>query len=516
MALKRSGEEGGAANSSLSGRAGRALGVNLLNTMASRLGTFAIGVALARIVGPEEFGTFAVALLALLAVLSFNELGVSLAIVRWPGPPREIAPTVTTIAVAASVVIFLVAIAVAPYFCAAMGAPEATDVVRLLSVSVLISGLVATPAAMLQREFRAGPRMVIDQVGNWTGAIVSIVTALAGMGAMSLAVGRLAGAALSGVLFVFYSPIRFGFDRKLVRRLLAFGLPLAGSSVIVFAVTFVDQLLVGAMLGPVALGFYVLAFNLSNWPVAVFSQPVRQVAPATFARLHDDPPAQRRAFVLSAGLLTAVTVPVCLVLTGAAAPLVNLLYGAEWSPAAEALLWLGVLAGLRILFELAYDYLVVLGSTKVVFVVQLVWLAALIPGVYVGAKLAGIAGAAAGQVVVALVVVLPIYLFYLRSCEIGVRNLGGRVAAPLAFGVGVGLMAFGGQQVTSVDVVQLAIAGAAVLAALALQWRGIRAALGRMRSVLSDGEDEPMPHDVATMTATAAPTSTAAPVSVAP
>ena len=41
-------------------------------------------------------------MVALLAVLTFNELGVSLAIVRWPGDPRAIAPTVTTISIASS------------------------------------------------------------------------------------------------------------------------------------------------------------------------------------------------------------------------------------------------------------------------------------------------------------------------------------------------------------------------------------------------------------------------------
>jgi len=394
--------------------------------------------------------------------------------------------------------------------------------VRLMSVSVLISGIVATPAAMLQREFRAGPRMVIDQVGNWSTALVSIATALAGMGAMSLAVGRLVGALLSAVLFLIWSPISFGFDRLVVRKLLAFGLPLAGSSVVVFAVTFVDQFLVGALLGPVALGFYVLAFNLSSWPVAVFSQPVRQVAPATFARLHADPPAQRRSFILSVGLLTAVSVPICLVLTGAATPLVNLLYGAQWSQAAEALVWLGVLAGLRILFELAYDYLVVLGSTRFVFAVQLVWLAALFPGVYIGAKLAGIAGAAAGQVVVGLVVVLPIYLLYLRRTGISARELGARVALPLACGSGVALVAFGAQEVVAPAVAQLAVAGAGVLGALALQWRGIRVALNRLRLVLSDGDadaasdDAPALHGTAIATPATAPAPTGTAVSVTP
>ena len=37
---------------------------------------------------------------------------------------------------------------------------------------------------------------------------------------------------------------------------------------------------VGNVLGATALGYYVLAYNLSGWPVGMFSQPVRSVAPA--------------------------------------------------------------------------------------------------------------------------------------------------------------------------------------------------------------------------------------------
>jgi O-antigen/teichoic acid export membrane protein len=471
----------------LAAQAGRALGVNLLNTIASRLGTLAIGVALARILGPEEFGTFAVALLALLAVLSFSELGVSLAIVRWPGSPRDIAPTVTTISTLSGIVFFLVSLVAAPWFCAAMGAPDATDVVRLLAFSVVISGIVATPAALLQREFRAGRRMVIDQVSNWLGAIVSIVTALGGMGAMSLGVGRLAGALAGAVLFVIAEPVHFGFDRAIARKLLRFGLPLAGASIVVFSVKYVDQFLVGTVIGPVALGFYVLAFNLSSWPVAVFSQPVREVSPAAFARLQHDPPAMRSAFVSSVGLLTAVTLPVCLVLTGAAEPLVRVVYGVDWTPAAAALGWLGLLAALRILFELIYDYFVVLGSTRVVFSIQVIWFVALVPALYAGAQIAGIAGAAAAHVAVAVLVVLPLYLLELHRAGIAWRPLAACVALPVGCGLGVALVALAAHRVFSLDVLALAVAGAAVLAALTVEASRMRATARQLRAVVTSG-----------------------------
>ena len=115
--------------------------------MLAKLSTIGIGIALARILGPQSFGTFAVALVALMAVLSFNELGVSLAIVRWPGDPGEIAPTVVTLAVGSSAVIYAGCWFAAPWFAAAMGDPAAAGVVRVLAVSVSSAAWSPPPSA---------------------------------------------------------------------------------------------------------------------------------------------------------------------------------------------------------------------------------------------------------------------------------------------------------------------------------------------------------------------------------
>lgn len=234
-------------------KASRALGWSMASTIISRLSTLAIGIALARILGPDAFGTYAVAMVALLAVLSFNELGVSLAIVRWPGPPAEIAPTVATISLLSSVLIYVGCFLGAPVFATAMGDPAATPVLRLITVAVVVSGLVATPVAMLQREFRQGRKMIAEQVATWVSALTSIGCALGGLGAMSLAIGHVAGVLAGAVLFVAFAPqaVRLGFDRAKAAKLLRFGVPLAGSSIVVFAVGNIDKLIVGAVLGPV-------------------------------------------------------------------------------------------------------------------------------------------------------------------------------------------------------------------------------------------------------------------------
>ncbi len=478
--------------SSLMGQASRALSWSFISNAGSRFGTLAIGVVLARLLGPHAFGTFAVALVALLAVLSFNELGVSLAIVRWQRDPAEIAPTVTTLSLVASIVIYVGCFVGAPAFASAMGAPAATTVIRVLALNVVVDGAVATPAALLQRYFRQDRKMIADQVNNWLGAGLSIALAVSGFGAMSLALGRIVGAVVAGVLFIVYSPLpyRLGLDRLKARALLRFGMPLAGASLVVFAVTNVDQLVVGHMLGATALGFYVLAFNLASWPVNMFSQPVRSVAPAVFSRLQHDPAAMRTGFLYTASSLGSVTLPVCLLISGASIPLIGFLYGPRWLPAANALLWLAMLGGLRILFELVYDYFVVLARSRVIFTIQLAWLLVLIPAVIAGARKYGIFGVGMAEVAVAACVVFPWYLGELSKVGIRRRAVIGQLWMPLLGAAGVGLFAVGLRGWIAKDLTVLIISGVVALGTIALLLYQIQPELAMVRSMFA-GLNEP-------------------------
>lgn len=409
-----------------------AFGWSLLNAALSRLGTLLVGVLMARILGPGEFGTFAVAMVALLAVLSFNELGVSLAVVRWERDPGTVLGTVNAISTAGSMLLFLTMYATAEPVAALLGAPDAAGIIRLMSVSVVFSGMVAGPAALLQRRFRQRRRLVIDQTVTWSGASLSLALALAGAGAWSLAWGRVVATMVGVVLFVHATrPYRLRVDRDLVVPLLRFGLPLAGASIVVFAVAYIEQVAVGATLGATELGYFVLAFNLASWPLNMFSQPLRSVAPAVFSRLQGDPARLGESVTVLLQVVAVVTLPVCLVGSVAADDVVRFVYGEEWAPAADVFAVLVVAAALRIFFELSYDLLVVLRRTGPLLTLHLVWLAALAPAVVVAAQTRGVVGVAVAELVVVAIVVLPCYLALLRGAGLRLAPLGAAVLVPL-------------------------------------------------------------------------------------
>ncbi|GAB3493890.1 lipopolysaccharide biosynthesis protein [Amycolatopsis cihanbeyliensis] len=428
------GTEADPAEQAPSGRAPirKALSLSALNTVIGKLGTFLTGVVLARLLTPEDFGVYAVALVALTAVLALNELGVSLALVRWPGDPMRIAPTVTTISLVSSGLMYLACFFGAPLFASALEAPEATGVIRLLCVLVLIDGLTATPEQLVNRQFRQGVRLLVDLANLVITTGVTVGLAAAGHGPWSLAWGQLVGNVLSALVLFRLAGVwpRPGFDRRYALQLLRFGLPLAGASLLVFGMLNIDYVVTGRVLGAAALGLYLQAFNLASWPVNVFSLVVRRVSLAAFARVQEDP-AQRQATLGRMAMLLAVpTLPACVVLGLLALPLVTTVYGQPWAGSAAALQFLAILAAVRVFGELYYDFLVALGKSRTTMWLQGGWLLALGAALPVGALLGGIQGVALAHAGVALLLVLPVYTLVVTRTGISVRVLAVSIARP--------------------------------------------------------------------------------------
>ncbi|QWF79803.1 lipopolysaccharide biosynthesis protein [Amycolatopsis sp. CA-230715] len=449
---------------------GSAIRWSAINSVVGRVCQVGVSILLARLIAPDQFGLFAVALVVLNIVLSVSEMGVSVALIRTPGDVKEIAPTVTTLSFASGTGLALLCVLGAPWFSAELNAPGAAGVIQLMSVALVISGASAVPGALLQRDFRQDHKAMADLAGFVAGTAVAVVLALTGFGAWSLAWSRIVtnGAAALVMFVLTKERYRPGFDRKQAKSLLAFGLPLAGSSLLVFGVLNIDYVVVGKLLGPVELAFYLLAFNLSSWPVGAISQPVRSVSLAAFSKVRDDSERFQRSFTRALGLLALFTIPACVLLATFGGPLVRFAYGERWSAAAGPLALLVVLGALRVALELAYDFLASAGKARVILWIHLLWFGSLVPVLALGGHLGGIRGVAAGHIVVALLLVSPAYLIALRPFGIRVRALASALARPAAGGALMALAGLGAQWLFDTDVWRLVVGGLVAIAVYAV------------------------------------------------
>ncbi len=453
----------------LTHRVGGGLGRIFLDAVSARSGTLVIGLVLARMLSPREFGAFGVVVVALLGAQSIGQLGAGSALTLWRTAPEDVVPTVTTVALASSGAVYAAVYAGAPALAATMGTPGAAQAIRWVTLTVLISGLVTAPRAMLQRR-APWLRVMIEQVNNWIGVAVTIALVATGHGLMGFAVGRIAGSLVSAVLFIIFSPraMRIGARRGPARAVLQVALPFTASGLLAFAITNVDQIVVGHMLHAADLGYYVLALCVASWPVTVLSQPVRDAAPVAFARFRRGPQIVGSAFMSSANLLAALTLPVCVLISSLAAPLIHLIYGPAWAPAAPVLVWLAPLATLRVFYALANDYFAVLASSRRGLIFQLMWLVTLVPALAAGAFDRGLLAVAVVNVAVALLFLVPWFLTELRPLAIWPRIPGAGLAVPVAVSAGVGLIVFAARRLGHGDGLELGIGAAAALAAMGL------------------------------------------------
>lgn len=421
---------------------GKGIAWSTLDVVVGRLGQFVQGLIVARLVAPKEFGVFAIALVVHSVVVNVSELGVSITLIRDdPSRTSVTAPTVATISLLTSGLLAVLMVALAPLLAGGLGSAQAAAPIAVMALNLPLAGLTAVPSAILRRDFRMDRLFWADLVNVVVGGLVVVPLAIAGWGALALAWSWVAGQLCTTVMLLAYRPGRFwpGWRRTELRRLLAFGVPLAGSSLLTFLVLNVDNIIVGHILGAEILGLYVLAFNIAGWPWTIFRAVVRSVSLPGFARLRLEGAAMPQQFLGVLRPIARVTVPICLIIGALGRPLVVTLYGGRWSPAAAALVGLSVMAAGRILLEFASDYQVSLGQTRAVLLSQVAWLITLSAGLLLVTRSHGLAGVGAVQALVAVGVMGPVFGVLLRRAGVSPSA----ALRGLAPGIGWGLLAAG-------------------------------------------------------------------------
>ncbi|HEY0495129.1 MAG TPA: oligosaccharide flippase family protein [Kutzneria sp.] len=402
-------------------KAGRGLRWSLIGNLGTKLGSFTIGLILARLLVPADFGVFAVAAAATAFVMHVNDIGVIAAGVQWRGKLEDMAPTGTSIAIAFSTVVYAAFFFGAPAFATLSGTPDAAPVVRLLTLVIIVDGITSCRSAALMRRFEQDRLTKATMIGTVANFVVAVPLAFSGAGAYSFAGGQVAGSILTGILVwrMGALPPRLAFDREIAVRLFKFGIPLAASLGVESVLLNADYVIVGNVLGATALGYYLLAFNVSNWVPGLVGTAVRYVSIPSFSRLAEQEPGALAAGVRrSVPVLVSAILPVAVLMSILAPYMVVFLYGEQWGPSAYVLRFLTVLMVVRMLTSLAFDILTSLGATRATVWLNAGWAVVLIPALWFGTHLDNIRGAAIAHSIVAVLVALPLAVIALHRAGV--------------------------------------------------------------------------------------------------
>ncbi|MCW2540870.1 MAG: hypothetical protein JWN95_2595 [Frankiales bacterium] len=405
------------------------------STLTMRLANISIMAVVARTLSPRDFGVFAVALTVHAIVSSIAELGVASCLMRADVDPDEVAPTVAAVSLISSSILAAGMFIFARPLSAALGSVDAAGPMRVMSLVVLLVGIFAVPGAELAREFRQDKQFAANLLGFAVANTLLLVLATHGGGAMSFAWSRVAGQFVIGTVMTLmvdklYVP---RINRKQLKFVLSFGLPLAGANLLNYALMNTDYVFIGNLLGPVQLGIYMLAFNISSWSSSMMSTMLNSIAMPAFSRVKQDAAQLERALARGTVALAFVAVPICTLTSTLAKPLVRTVYGGQWEAAASVLAILSTYGAISVFCLLLANALSGMGKTNLLLITQLPWIGCLIPAMAIGIRINGIVGAAWAHILIVCLVALPVYLVMLKRAATLRLLLVVRAVLPLLF-----------------------------------------------------------------------------------
>lgn len=300
----------------------------------SQVISFVVFLVLARLLEPETYGLVALASIFLAFVQVFLDQGFVDAIIQREKLDLEHLDTAFWTSLGISLLLTIFVIASAEPVANLFNQQQLVLIIRWLSLSFLFSALKGVQVAILSRKFAFKALATRSLIANLIGGTVGIAMAFRGFGVWSLVCQQLINGLVDVLVLWTVSDWRPGFNVsvKHFKELFSFGINVMGFNALNFFNRRGDDLLIGYFLGPVALGYYTVAYRLLLVMTQVLVTTTSKVAAPTFSRLQQEPERLRRAFYTATQLSSLITFPISLCVAVLAPELVQCFFGSKWTP----------------------------------------------------------------------------------------------------------------------------------------------------------------------------------------
>ena len=254
--------------------------------------TFGGGVILARVLGPAQFGLFAIASFWVGIFAILGDFGLAPSFIQRQAELTEhdlqigftLQQIITTIIVAALFVVSPLLGALYP-----KAPTEIIWLVRALAFSLYLTSWRAVSALQLERRLRYKRLAWIEVVESVSYQTIAVGLVLAGYGIWSLFWAVLTRSLLGTILVYLAAPWRVGFrfDRGVAKGILRYGLPFQLQEITNHSSDWVIPVLAAARIGPQAVGLLTWASSNGKKPLILVDNVMRVAFPH-FSRIQDD------------------------------------------------------------------------------------------------------------------------------------------------------------------------------------------------------------------------------------
>ena len=295
---------------------------------------FGLGVVLARLLTPEDYGSVALVMVFITVAQTLVASGLGQALVQKKDADDLDFTTVFFLSLGVATLLYVVLFCAAPFVAAFYKIDELGLVLRILALNLILFAVNSVQSAELFREMRFDVSFRISLVTSLASAVVGLSLAFGGFGVWALVWSSVLSNA-SGVVarwfFIRWRP-RLAFSAARLKPLYRFGWKLMASSLIYASLNNLYGVLIGRFYSRADLAFVNKGRNLPDLCKNNLNVALTESSFPALARMQDEPDRLLEAVRRLMAINVFVVFPTMMFLLLVSRDLILFLYGPQWEP----------------------------------------------------------------------------------------------------------------------------------------------------------------------------------------
>ncbi|MDY6396596.1 MAG: lipopolysaccharide biosynthesis protein [Treponema sp.] len=305
-----------------------------LERTGAQLVAFIVAIVLARILTPEDYGTIALITVFTTILNVFVDSGLGSALVQKKDADNVDFSTVFYTNVIFCIIIYAILFFASPFIADFYKRPELTSVIRVLGITILISGVKNIQQSYVSKTLQFKKFFFATLVGTVIAAIVGVWMAYHGFGVWALVAQQITNLSIDTILLwitvKWHPDFIFSFER--LKGLFSFGWKLLVSALLDTTYNNLRNLIIGKNYSSEDLAFYTKGNLFPNAIVGNINNAIDSVLLPAMAGEQDDKGRVKQMTRRAIKTGTYCIAPLMMGLAGCAPAIVHLLLTDKWLP----------------------------------------------------------------------------------------------------------------------------------------------------------------------------------------
>jgi teichuronic acid exporter len=359
---------------------------SFIDNFSVQLSQFIIGIILARILSPNDFGLIGMLTIFITISQWFVSSGFGQALIRKKDCNQNDYSTVFIFNIISGFVLYIVLFLTSGYISNFFNEPQLEALLNVLGISLIIIAFTIIQQTQLTKRLDFKLQTRISVISSIISGIIGVLLAYLGYGVWSLVYKSLLEYFIRSFLLWRYNKWRpsFIFDTNSFKELFGFGSKLMLRGLIYTIFNNLYYVVIGKYFSTADLGYYTRAEQFNRMPSSNINKVINRVSYPVLSELQNDDKALKAAYKKIFTSLVFISSISMLILGAIAEPLILTLIGEKWLPSVPILQLLCFVGLLYPLCDFNLTILKVKGKSGLILKLEIIKRILSIPVIIIG------------------------------------------------------------------------------------------------------------------------------------